>query len=60
MHDFISLMLLIQCNLSIPNLVYSEIVFNPKKIVWSEGILPFLTYKITLCIPNPVHSEFRT
>ena len=49
----------IQYNLSIPNLAYSKI-----RLIWTNGLVrmqfTITPYKITLCIPNPVHSEFQT
>ena len=49
----------VQCNLSIPNLAYSEIFFNPNKLFGLKVFYHLLHIKLTLCILNHVHSEFR-
>ena len=52
--------LFIQYNLSIPNLVYSKIRFNPNKLFGPNAIYYIFHIKLSCVFPNPVHSEFRT
>ena len=51
---------IIQCNLSIPNPVYSEILFNPKKLFGPKVFYHLLHTKLPcvfwiLYIPNSEH-----